>query len=320
VPGPVVLHIGFPKTGTTALQEALQARRTELAALGVDYPGDGLAHHYELAAVIGLEALAGIADGHERWEAFVTHVTRNADTVLVSNEGLIMADDDAARRVVAGLGAERIRVHITLRPLAHLVASLWQERLKTGETSTLDEWSQDAARGPDAIRDHFSPYWLQADVPGVLQRWSRIVDPQRCTVQIVDTRRPDDLYRDFERATGLPSGILGTTPTVRSNRSLTTQEAERVRLRNIADLEADPTTDLSYRRPAVEWIVDMISRPPDPADDPLLLTAETLHALVPHLVAARDAVIGSGMRIYGDVDHLLDLPPSRPAPAADQSE
>jgi hypothetical protein len=43
--GAVLVHVGFHKTGTTALQSAFASTRPELLAAGVLYPGELRSHH-----------------------------------------------------------------------------------------------------------------------------------------------------------------------------------------------------------------------------------------------------------------------------------
>ena len=50
----VVAHVGFHKTGTTALQESFAETREELKALGVTYPDFGQkAHHRAAWSLVG---------------------------------------------------------------------------------------------------------------------------------------------------------------------------------------------------------------------------------------------------------------------------
>ena len=55
---------------------------------------------------------------------------------------------DAIRRIVDDLDPARVHVVVTLRPLARMLASRWQQNVQTGETIAFDAWLDDAVQPP----------------------------------------------------------------------------------------------------------------------------------------------------------------------------
>ena len=55
------------------------------------------------------------------------------DRVILSSEFLAHADEEAIRAMVADLDRDRTHVVITLRPIARMLSSLWQQRVQIGQ-------------------------------------------------------------------------------------------------------------------------------------------------------------------------------------------
>jgi hypothetical protein len=116
--GARLLHIGPPKIGTTAVQEAFHLAREQLAAHGVVYPGQRRQPLQAVLAVTGQPALLGEPlPGIIHWARLVHEVcVADGQRVVLSSEFFAGADDSAACRVLADLGGPRVHVVVTLRP------------------------------------------------------------------------------------------------------------------------------------------------------------------------------------------------------------
>jgi len=127
--GTRLLHIGPHKTGTTALQGAFHLARARLAAHGVFYAGADRSPVRATLAVTGRPAMLGEASPDiALWDNLVRTVRESGDQrVVISSEFFDDADDAVARRVVADLGGPRVHVVATLRPLARVMPSQWQQ-------------------------------------------------------------------------------------------------------------------------------------------------------------------------------------------------
>lgn len=126
-----VLHIGMPKTGSTALQEAI-------AQLGLlaNENSDGTGKDPEW----GIEA-AGFRMNREKHERITPNIAALPEAMVVSDEDLCLADRAQAKAISAALFPAFIL--LITRPLADLAESWWAEMVKHGETRTLEAWMQD---------------------------------------------------------------------------------------------------------------------------------------------------------------------------------
>ena len=227
-PGGVLLHVGPPKTGTTALQTAQFAARRELADQGFRYPvrkdrGRLINQHgYAGAALMGRQRQG--ADSVEPiavWETLVGKVQRRNDRALLSSELFAEFEPEHIARAIDDFGSEDLQVLITLRPLASLLASTWQQDLKGGRPQDFNEWLIERLEGS---RDQI--FWFRHAHDELVERWVSQLGADRVAVLSVDPSHPDQLLRDFEQLTGINSGTLQPK---RGNRSLTRPEAELIR-------------------------------------------------------------------------------------------
>src|SRR5690606_25922027 len=104
--GSRVLHIGQPKTATTALQVAASTQRDRLRALGVVYPGRGLNHNRATSAI--MRRVTPFRPQPLRiaeWQELLAEIARTPEaTALISYENVGESDEAAARRFAADLG------------------------------------------------------------------------------------------------------------------------------------------------------------------------------------------------------------------------
>lgn len=217
----VLLHIGPPKTGTTALQTAWSAAREDLAGQGILYPvrGRSTQHGRAAGALLG-RRMAGRTDvePRETWDRLRRRVARREDRAIVSSELFADLTGDHIEEAISGLGGSEVHVLITLRPLESLLASVWQQDIKGGRPQDYDEWLEQRLSQPRS-----GPFWLRQTHDELVARWVDVVGPDRVAVMAVDASQPERLLRDAEALTGARSGTLH--PQL-GNRSLSAQEAE----------------------------------------------------------------------------------------------
>ncbi|MCH9719583.1 MAG: hypothetical protein K0U60_06905 [Actinomycetia bacterium] len=227
-PGGVLLHVGPPKTGTTALQTAQFAARRELAEQGFRYPvrkdrGRLVNQHgYAGAALMGrqrqgVDSVEPIAV----WEALVRKVQRRDDRALLSSEFFAEFEPEHIARAIEDFGSEDLQVLITLRPLASLLASTWQQDLKGGQPQSFDQWLTERLEGSED-----QVFWYRHAHDELVERWVSQLGADRVAVLGVDPSQPTELLRNFEQLTGITSGTLQPK---RGNRSLTQPETELIR-------------------------------------------------------------------------------------------
>ena len=131
----VYLHVGLPKTGTSTIQAALDARVGSLAQAGVLYPG-GRHRAHRLAAydLFGQRVRGDDADlVAGAFNTLVEEMARySGRSIVVTEEELGLARPRHVRKLVRRLGHHRVHVVIGVRDMARTVVSAWQQDVVTG--------------------------------------------------------------------------------------------------------------------------------------------------------------------------------------------
>lgn len=304
-----LLHIGPHKTGTTTIQGAFHLAREALAEHGVEYGGPGRQPVWAVLAVTGHKELYGERPPRPTdWTRLVDDVAAAGDRrVLVSSEFFADADDEAARRVVAELGGSRAHVVVTLRPLARIAASQWQQYVQNGLRLPLDKWL-DAIFNKPAHKAPTPTFWQRHRHDELVERWASAVGPENLTVVIADDAEPMMLVHAFEDLLGLPTGIL-VPEAETTNRSLTYGEAEMLRLLNVEFKQQEWPPAVYARLLRYGSVLQMkAEHKPLPFEPRITL---------PPWAAERAATIGAemagkigalGVRIVGDLSSLGRMP------------
>jgi hypothetical protein len=305
----VVLHIGVPKTATTAVQSVLSSLRDTLARHGVRYPGTGINQVPHLRAPLDWpadEALAAI--DAQRWARLQRQVGRG-DRSVISAENVAVANDLQAARIVEALGGQRVHVVITLRSLGAIVPAAYQEDVKAGVTTPFDEWLDAvcADSGPQAPSP--ARFWGAHDHAAIVERWVSLVGPERLTVVVVDSSQPDEVFRAFDDLLDLPSGTVDPSLADHGNRSLTAAECALVRRLN--DMVGGQD-ELTIRRrivpaPAIWAMID--GRTPSADEQRLTVAPGALERLAPISADVVARLRSTRCRVVGDVERLIVAPP-----------
>lgn len=218
----VVLHIGAPKSGTTYLQSVIWGSKNRLERHGVLVPGRRRFDHTKAAGAVCSERPASVRPGsrYALWERFVGQAREWQGTTLLSDEWFVSATADQARRALADLAGCEVHVVFTARDFARQVPAAWQEELKLGNASSLEEF----AAGLDAPGTKWS--WDTLDAAEVLPRWAGTLPADRVHVVTVPPGRaePDLLWRRFAVACGFDPA-WGDTDVTDANESLGVEAA-----------------------------------------------------------------------------------------------
>lgn len=304
--GARLLHIGPPKTGTTAVQKAMHHGRATLRARGVLYPGrTSRPRDASIELLHPPERRAGA------WDRLVEEVrSSTADRVCVSSESLSLLDDAQAAEAVAGLGGESVHVVITARPIDALFPSVWQQHIRRAVGGpSYEDWLR-SVLGPsgDETRDRF---WRVHDLADQVRRWSAAAAPERVVVLVPPEGDRSFLLHTFEDLLDLPRGTLVPRVDV-SNPSLTRFSGE---LLLALDREAEQRgwplgeyaetvrTDVAYH---------LRSRPREPQDLKSLPAWAAERADEVNTARADLLCAASAFRVIGDPESLR--PQARPIP------
>lgn len=222
----LLLHIGVFKTGTTALQTTLRRSREILDSNGVLYRGPNS------WKVVPLRML--LDEDGAPWAKLEDAVHSASGRVIVSSENMCLFTDAQAHQAVRRLGAGRdVRVLITVRSLAEMLPSTWQQELRNRPklTGSYEEWLRTTVPDPDGFG---SKFWQCNNFPRLLNRWGGIVGEENVSFVITDKRQPDRILRATEQLLGLTPDVLEFHPSGRINRSRSFEEAELMYRINLA--------------------------------------------------------------------------------------
>jgi len=311
--GSVLLHIGPPKTGSTAIQRALHGSRAALAEHGVLYPGKRMRAQAAGAAVLGIGASVGRAEPKiARWHALVEEIRQSdLSRVCLSQEPFARADDAAVGRILDGLGADRTHVLYVARRLDRLVPSHWQERVKAWNELSFEDFLHRVLEEPDGPQGR--RLWAPQDVGSVVGRWAARVGHDRVTVLVADEDDRDLMPRTFETMLGLPDGML-VPPPDRSNASLSFVEAEAIRRLNRTARE-DGWSPREYWKLVQRGVVPALAHRDRSADARLRgLPDWALEQVADRAEQQIEALVGSGVRVVGDPEQLRIRGRVEPAP------
>ena len=303
----VLVHIGPHKTGTSAIQSVARASRSVLREHGVDYVGNGPAHHRAARALRQLDG--GWARDLEppprraRWTTLVRNVATTPGRALVSSEIFAQADADARAQLVRDLGPERVHIILAARNPAAIAVSTWQQVLRQGYPVTLDYWLESNFRRTESVADP-QGFWSFADASILVKRWSEVVSPDRITVVALDETDRRLLPTTFEQLLGLPRGLLADVRPPDVNRGLTAVEAALF-LRILQLLDTKLSWD-EYSRVVRYGVLERLVRQRQPGVGEAKSAAPewAIEQAAVETDRIIEALRGSGVTIVGDLESL----------------
>lgn len=169
--GARIVHIGPPKTGTSALQGAFFAARAEAAAQGVLYASEGKHGMSAVLAAMDLPSPWSAArkpPPRWRWSRLLGLIkASSAPRVLLSSEFFADGKPDAIRRVIDELDPQRVQIVVTLRPLEALALNeIGRVRLRATQPLFVDPYSDNRQTGSFILVDERSNKTVAAGVIG----------------------------------------------------------------------------------------------------------------------------------------------------------
>ncbi|SNT13955.1 hypothetical protein SAMN06309944_2223 [Micrococcales bacterium KH10] len=304
-----VVHIGPSKTGTTSLQSAFHTCRDQMADQGVHVVGAQRHPWVGVRAFLGMESTrhGDAPPAIENWNVLVEEARSIRDQrTVISSEFLAHAKGADIRKLVEQFDADRVQIVVTLRPLAKILPSLWQQRVQAGVTRTLDEWLEDAFANTDGS----SALWWRHRHDKLTARWVKQVGADRVTAVVVDDSDHGSVLRSFEHILGLKNGTLAANSSL-SNRSLTYGEAEAIRNINVALQDTDMSRAARARivgRGASGFLKD---RKPDSSEAKVLMPQWAIDRAAEVSNTIIDGILKQEIAVTGDLDLLRKLPVSR---------
>ena len=309
--GARLLHVGPPKTGSTALQDALHQSRVSLGRQGVTYVSRVRHELIPARYITGrLPRSSKRAWAEQRWAELVAALRDvGPERKVYSSEYLADANDGQVDEIVEAIGAENTYVVITLRPLVDLVPSQYQQYLQGGLTADYETWLETTFNEPPFTGP--TPwFWQRHRHDALVQRWVRALGPDRVVVVVSDGSDFDAVPAVFEQLLGLTYGTL-VGRKVRPNRSLTWAEAEVMRRFNV-EAQSQGLVDAKYQF-LTKYAAEHVKERRPELDEQRIVTPDWAAKRADELGAEfAVAIAASGALVVGDLAHLS--PGSPPAP------
>jgi hypothetical protein len=220
----VFIHVGFHKTGTTAIQESLFTHADQLRVLGINYATNkGKANHREAWALSerywGWKKRGGEKTSIVEWNKRVKNIRAQKIDSVISSEFFSELNENQLNRMATDLKDFDVKVIFTIRPLAKLLGSSYQQYLKYGIKASYEEWLDDIFHNSE--KPKFTPtFWKRHRHDEVISRWANAFGNKKIHLVVVDESEPDFLYEAFNMILNLPAGTLKKVQGLGSNRSL----------------------------------------------------------------------------------------------------
>lgn len=179
---PIVhLHIGMPKSGSSAIQQWLHQHRQQLGSRKLIIPRVGLREGAHYGLVRELRDHEPLKLWQQALDAEGSENSR-----IISAEGLWFCSREEVERLADVLSHRVVQVHVYLREPGAFLRSLYRQRIKgSGRYESIAEFLAQ----PESCVDY----------PQIIGRWKRSFDVR---VALYEAQR-EQIVSDFARAIGL---------------------------------------------------------------------------------------------------------------------
>jgi len=224
------LHIGPPKTGTTAIQAAAtNAKGQLLAQENIEYLADENKPHafHGTLDLINSETLNArdarrIRSKVGSWQGLKSMMLRSdANAFFISSEALAAFSLEHIGKFRSEIGPMRIHLILTFRPLLELMPSQWQQWVRIGEERELGQFIEKTIQEYEQSPPSY--FWNTHDTARVAKRWIEGLSPDHVSLIVVDRVQPELILRHFEQVLGIHVPLLELAES--SNPSLSLEEA-----------------------------------------------------------------------------------------------
>lgn len=225
----LILHVGFHKAGTSALQESFFLQRRDLLEQGIYYPSvRGRRAHHRVAWALtqkpwGWKSRGGEKTPYRHFSRLAGRINRSkAPKILISSEFFSELTAEQINKLKLAVKKRQVKIVFTIRPLAKLLPSSYQQYLKYGIKADYEKWLHSVLDEPGVAK--LTPtFWKRHLHADVVKRWSGAFGTDSVTVVVADETKPEFLFDAFNQLLDVPNGLL-KPQTTGSNRSLSLEE------------------------------------------------------------------------------------------------
>ena len=228
------LHVGFHKTGTTSLQDALNRNRKELQPQGIIYPKTRkFRAQHEFAWSVGQRGwgwkqFGGSQAGPGPARRMFKLIRSSKENLIISSEFLSELSPEHIKKLASSIGDKELRVIFTVRPVAKILPSAYQQEVKNGSKLTYDKW---LARVLDPEKESRvkTRFWRRHSHHLEIAKWAEIVGVANISVIVSDESRPEFLTDSFFELIGASTNSFRESKKDIVNRSMDVAEMELLR-------------------------------------------------------------------------------------------
>jgi hypothetical protein len=232
----VVIHAGFHKTGTTALQHSLQASTELLKTAGYRYPivDQGTSQSGSVLALAdrgwGWQARGSKVIPKRIWTKLVKQVRSGQDNIILSSEFFSELDELQIQEIKSAFAGLDCQIVFTLRAFDKLFPSTYQQALKSGSAYSYEAWLERTVK--DYFAEQKTGFWKRNRHAQVISRWQQIFGAENVTIITADESNPGLLFARFSEFLKLAIGTLKPVADSGLNRSLLLDEIYLLRAIN----------------------------------------------------------------------------------------
>jgi hypothetical protein len=303
------LHVGFHKTGTTSLQDVLNRNRNELLEQGYLYPKTRkFRAQHEFAWSVGQRGwgwkqFGGSQAGPGPARRMFRLLCSSKQDIIISSEFLSELKPDQIKRLLSSLGKRELKVIFTVRPVAKILPSAYQQEVKNGSKLTYNLWLERVLE-PEKENRNKTRFWTRHSHHFEIAKWADIVGKERVSVIIPDESRPSFLTDSFFGLVGVNTENFRESNKNVVNRSMDLAEIELLRQINqkfdrtlgwdeyVADIRSTLVKTWTQSAPSV-------------ASPGRLANPEAFKTRIDQRVQeVAEGIKGLGVEVIGDVDSL----------------
>lgn len=228
------LHVGFHKTGTTSLQELLNKNRNDLIQQGLLYPKTRkFRAHHEFAWSVGergwgWKQFGGSQAGSGPSKRMYRMLRTSKQDFIISSEFLSELKPDQIKKLLLAIGDRDLRVIFTVRPVAKILPSAYQQEVKNGSKLTYDRWLTRVLDREKENRNR-EKFWARHSHHAEIGKWVNVVGKEKISVIISDEAKPDFLTMSFLGIVGANIESFSKPAKEVVNRSMDLAEIELLR-------------------------------------------------------------------------------------------